>query len=262
MNTYEITYQQLKDRFEQSGKDVQGFVAPLIALCDDSSTLIVGYSGGEIKIREDLIPYFHLVGHRLGQEPLRALLIGSWVGGESPTSLAVARLVAALEGRVTLAQGMEVTAYPVANLAAYREGKAEKDPGKLWQDSELAHVPIFEREVQRYSYDLILNFHVDPKASDLVVEGWAEGDVRSKVFSDPLSRFGDVAPAFKWTLNPEKAQFARVFTPVPGRKNDQPVEVAIGLPGKLSTDEQTAAALKISLSLLHQFRQARVEGLL
>jgi len=266
MNTYEITYQQLKERFEKSKQDVPGFLAPLIALSEDSSSLIVGYGSDQTTIREDLIPYFHLVGRRLGQEPLRTLIVGSWVGTEPVTSLAVARVVAALESRLSLAHGMEVTAYPVLNLEAYREGefltgKQQLEGVAVWQSSKCSHVAVIERELQRYPYDLILNFRVDGHATDLVVEGWADNEVRGKVFSDPLARFGEVAPAFRWELNPAKAAFSRTFTPMPGR-NDQPVEVAVGLPGMLSADEQTSAGLKIALSLLHQFRQARMEGLL
>ncbi|HEY5792363.1 MAG TPA: hypothetical protein VIS74_03635 [Chthoniobacterales bacterium] len=267
MNTYEITYQQLKERFEKSGQDVQGFLAPLIALSDDSSSLIVGYGSDQTSIREDLIPYFHLVGRRIeGQEPLRALAVGSWVGTEPASSLAVARLVAALETRLSLAHDMEVTAYPVLNIEAYREGafltgKQQLEGVHVWQDSKCSHVVVIERELQRYAYDLILNFRVNPHSADLTVEGWAESEVRGQIFSDPLARFAEVSPAFHWELNPKKGSFSRIFTPLPGRF-EQPVEVAVGLPGMLSADEQAAAGLRIALSLLHQFRQARMEGML
>lgn len=266
MNTYEITYQQLKERFEKSKHDVQGFLSPLIALSEDSSSLIVGYGSDQSNIRENLIPYFHLVGRRLGQEPLRALIVGSWVGTEPLSSLAVARLVAALESRLSLAHGMEVTAYPVLNIEAYRAGetltgKQQSEGVSVWQNSKCSHVAVIERELQRYTYDLILNFRVANDAADLIVEGWSENEVRGKVFSDPLARFAEVAPDFHWELNPTKATFSRIFTPMADR-NEQPVEVVIGLPGNLSDDEQTSAGLKISLSLLHQFRQARMEGLL
>jgi hypothetical protein len=68
-----------------------------------------------------MIPYFHVCGTPADKEPIRVLVIGGWVGTEIITPYAIARLLVALESRLRLATGIEITAYPVANLEAHRE---------------------------------------------------------------------------------------------------------------------------------------------
>ena len=101
---------QIKTTFEAGNQDVESLIAPLVELSNDSSTLMLGYGLGQAGIREEMIPYFHVCGTREGETPLHALLIGGWVGTETVTPLAIARLLAAMESRLQLAEGIEVTA--------------------------------------------------------------------------------------------------------------------------------------------------------
>ena len=112
---------QITDCFKSGRQNVQDLIAPLIELASQSSSLVVGYGTPQAGVRSEMIPYFHVCGTPADKEPIRVLVIGGWVGTEIITPYAIARLLVALESRLRLATGIEITAYPVANLEAHRE---------------------------------------------------------------------------------------------------------------------------------------------
>ena len=107
---------EITDRFKSGRQDVHDLIAPLIELTQKSSSLVVGYGAPQAGVRSEMIPYFHVCGTPTENEPLRVLVIGGWVGTEIVTPYAIACLLVALESRLRLAAGIEITAYPVANL--------------------------------------------------------------------------------------------------------------------------------------------------
>ena len=111
---------QITDCFKSGRQNVQDLIAPLIELASQSSSLLVGYGTPQAGVRSEMIPYFHVCGTPADKEPIRVLVIGGWVGTEIITPYAIARLLVALESRLRLATGIEITAYPVANLEAHR----------------------------------------------------------------------------------------------------------------------------------------------
>lgn len=256
---------QIKSTFEAGNHNVESLIAPLIELAAESSTLILGYGLGQAGIREEMIPYFHVCGTKAAEVPVRALIVGGWVGTETVTPLAIARLLAAMEARLQLAEGIEVTAYPVANLEAHRENVFLTDRQQLpdvrcWEDSPNSHVQVLEKELRRYAYDVVFLLRQNPRAANADVEAWLASDIQKTVLSDALKRHAEIDPQFRWKANPVRPVYARTFTPMPDT-DKQPAEIIIGLPGGLTPAEQSSEALGLILSLLHAVRQARQEGI-
>jgi len=257
---------QIKNTFESGKQDVDSLIAPLVELSKDSSTLILGYGLGQAGIREQMIPYFHICGTKAAEAPVHALIVGGWVGTETVTPLAVARVIAAMESSLQLAEGIEVTAYPVANLEAHRanvylsEGRGLRDV-RCWEDSPQTHVRVLEKELRRYEYDIVVLLRQNPRAIECDVEAWLTTDAQKSVLGDALTRYATAAQHFQWKPNPVRPVYPRTFTRVPDTEK-QPAEVIVGLPGGLSAEQQSSEALGLVLSLLHAVRQGRQEGLL
>lgn len=264
MNPY--TDLQIKTNFESGKQDVESLIAPLIELSSDSSTLILGYGLAQAGIREEMIPYFHVCGTKASEAPVHALIVGGWIGTETVTTLSIARLLAAMEARLQLAEGIEVTAYPVANLDAHRAqtylaDKQELPDVRCWEESPSTHIQVMEKELRRYPYDLVFLLRQNPRATEPDVEAWLTTDQQKVVVTDALKRHGTVATNFRWKSNPVRPVYKRTFTPMPDT-DKQPAEIIIGLPGALSPAEQSGEAIGLVFSILHAIRQARKEGLL
>jgi len=261
-----ITDLKIKTSFEAGQQNVESLIAPLIELAAESSTLILGYGLGQTGIREEMIPYFHVCGTKAAEAPIRALLVGGWVGTETVTPLAIARLLAAMEARLQLAEGIEVTAYPVANLEAHRQNVFLTDRQQLpdvrcWEESPISHVQVLEKELRRYPYDVVFLLRQNPRASEAEVEAWLPADEHKIVVANALKRQAEVDAGFRWKTNPVRPVYARTFTPMPETEK-QPAEIIIGLPGARTANEQSGEAIALILSLLHTIRQARQEGVL
>lgn len=264
MNPY--TDLQIKANFEAGKQDVESLIAPLIELAADSSTLILGYGLAQAGIRDEMIPYFHVCGTKAAEAPVHALIVGGWVGTETVTTLSIARLLSAMEARLQLAEGIEVTAYPVANLDAHRANtyladKQELPDVRCWEDSPSTHIQVLEKELRRYPYDVVFLLRQNPRAAAPDVEAWLTTDQQKIVVPDALRRHASAAPDLRWKSNPVRPVYKRTFTPMPETEK-QPAEVIIGLPGALSPTEQSGEGIAIVFSVLHAIRQARKEGLL
>ncbi len=264
MNTF--TDDQIKKQFEAGRQDVNSLIAPLIALCEESSTLILGYGLAQAGIREAMIPYFHVCGTKASGTPIRALIIGGWFGTENVTPLAIARLISAMEARMQLSEGIEVTAYPVSNLEAHREGEfltatQQSEGARCWENSPVSHVRVLEKELRRYDYDLVFLLRQNPRAMESEVEAWLSTDDQKTVIGDVLKRYALAAPKFRWKANPIRPTYARDVHADSGCR-----PAARGnhhrLPAALTPAEQSSDALGLILSILHAARQGRLEGLL
>ena len=174
-----------------------------------------------------MIPYFHVCGSPADKEPIRVLVIGGWVGTEIITPYAIARLLVALESRLRLATGIEITAYPVANLEAHREtvfltSKQQSDGMQCWENSQCGHVQVLERELERYAYDAIFLLRQNPRALDADVEAWLAEEEQKVALSDALRRYATTSPLFQWRANPVRPTYSRTFTPIPNRSVSPP----------------------------------------
>ncbi|HVE16470.1 MAG TPA: hypothetical protein VNB29_07025 [Chthoniobacterales bacterium] len=256
----------ITERFASGKTTVDELIAPLIEQATDSASLVVGYGINQPGDRSQMIPYFHVCGTSSDHPPVRALLVGGWVGTETVTPYALARLIAALEAVSPLAAGTEVTAYPVANLAAHREGvfvTPDQAGGQAvcWEESAVNHVRVLEKELRRYDYDFVILLRQNPRALSADVEAWLPTKPHKIVFSEALDRYAAADADFKWRANPSAPVYARHFTPIPGTTR-QPVEITIGLAAAKPPAEQANEAISLVLSLLHAVRHARSEGVL
>jgi hypothetical protein len=255
---------QITERFATGRRDLDALLAPLVDLTHESSSLVLGYGMPQAGVREKMIPYFHVCGTYPEVEPLRALVIGGWAGNEDSTPLAVARLLAAMEARLSLVDGLEITAYPVANPEAHRDGvtatREQKTAGMAcWTDSPASPVRVMENELKRYDYDAVIVLRESSRATRAQVDFWpADGKVET-VLTEALRRQEDAN--LRWRVAPEKPVCARAFTPVPDATT-QPTEVVLALPGTRDTTDRAATGLGLLLGLLHALRQARQEGVL
>lgn len=260
-----ITDSQIRQTFSSGQQNVEDLIAPLIELSKESETLFVGHGVAQAGVREEMIPYFHVCGERGQEPPVHALIVGGWVGTETVTPLAVARLIAALEGRLQLAEGLEITAYPVANLESHRanvflaEGNGLLD-ARCWDDSTLSHVLVLEKELRRYDYDIVILLRQNTRSIACEVEAWLSTDEQKTVIGDALARCGASFENFTSRINPTRPIYTRTFTRVPDTDR-QPAEIIVALPAGIDADQQSSAALGIILSLLHATREARQEGL-
>jgi hypothetical protein len=257
---------QITDRFKSGRQDVHHLIAPLIELASRSCSLIVGYGAPQSGLRSEAIPYFHVCGTPTDKEPLRVLVIGGWVGTEIITPYAIARLLAALESRLRLATGIEITAYPVVNLEAHRETvfltTTQRIDGMCcWENSQCSHVQVLERELERYAYDAIFLLRQNPRALDADVEAWLAEEEQKIILADALKRYATTSPLFQWRANPVRPTYSRTFTPIPNRER-QPAEIIIGLPGALTAEQQAQESMALILSLSHAMRQAHSEGVM
>lgn len=266
MATQSKTDLEIRARHTESPLDALGLLAPLIEQSEQSSTLILGFSGGQQSARQEMIPYFHVCGPSSGQEPIRALIIGGWVGTESQTSFLVARLVAAIEQELRLVTGIEVTAYPVVNVEAHRAGeeqtaKQQIEGTDLWKDSASTHIRVLERELQRYNYDVVILLRENSETDNLKAEVWPGTPGQSVVLQDSLARFSQREDGFSYQASPEHPTFSRTLTPLPG-DGHQPAELVVSLGTASSDHDQTDLGIELLLSILHSFRQARLEEVL
>jgi hypothetical protein len=258
------TRDQLRYLFESNELDLDRFLAPLSELTENHSSFIIGYGAAQRTNREELIPYFHVVGPSRTKDRLHALIIGGWSGTEVISGFAVAHLLASVVAKLDLLDRIEPTAFPILNVEAFRQQvvltpKQELEGVRLWQHSPCSHIRVLEREVFRYPYDLVIILREDKPGVDLSTNVWpgSEGDERA--LSTALRRTAANSPAFSWQIAPVAPALDRWITPLPGDFR-QPNEVIIGLPGALPAVEQWEGSLSLILSLLHGLRQSRQES--
>jgi hypothetical protein len=255
---------QISERFTSGRCNVEDLIAPLIDLTHESSSLVLGYGMPQAGVREKMIPYFHVCGTYTDVEPLRVLIVGGWTGTESATPYAIARLLAAMEARLSLVAGLEITAYPVANLEAHREGvflteKQQLESVRCWENSSCSHIRVMENELRRYDYDAVMLLRENPNTTETEVEAWVPQERQHAVIKAALERHAASGEPVRWSANSESPGYARTFTPIP-HSAVQPAEIIIGLPGRREATERASEALGLMLALLHALREARQQN--
>lgn len=258
---------QIRKVYSTGEGSIEALLAPLAALTKDSPSLVMGFGAAQKTVREELIPYFHVLGPTSkGIPAIRTLILAGVTGTETGGFLTGIRLLSALETRLQLAEGLEITVYPVANVEAYRQGvfltgKQQIEGVRLWNSSPCSHVRVLENELSRYAYDLVIVLREDRFGVGLSVESWPGTADQERVLEGAFRRFAEGAAGFRWHTNPEHPLLDRTATPIP-RRHNQPAEVIVGLPGTLDPMQQSDLGIQIVLSALHATRQARVEGIL
>ncbi|MEX1119424.1 MAG: hypothetical protein WEB60_11595 [Terrimicrobiaceae bacterium] len=249
---------------EANGLDM---ILPITELSKESSTLVLGYGAAQKSARDAMIPYFHVCGENSGKDPLRTLIIGGWHGTERLSVYSAASMLGAIQNRLRIVAGMEVTAYPAVNVEATRAGEfltPDQQAGGvgLWKDSQFPHVQVLERELMRYPYHLILVLRENSARSGFQVTLWPSGNGAESVLGDSLRRLQTHAgdDLLEWSVNPPASQVARNLTPMPG--DCQPTEVVVEIPTTGDAKLAKEQTLGLVLTLLHAARQGRMEGLL
>jgi hypothetical protein len=268
MTTQTTTGTRLHHRFHEGVKDYSELLAPLQELSESSTTLLPGYAASQHgwNKREDLIPYYHVLGKTGEKDPTRILLLAGWLGTEEIASYALLRLIAVLEERFLLVDGIEATIFPIINLEARRQGEEKTveqllQPFVLWEKSEVRAIRVVEKELWRYDYDLALHVIEAPQASEFSIQLWAQTADQRTFLQNVTTKHRATSPGYDWQVQPPRGYFPPRLAPVPER-NRQPIEVALHIPGELNADQQAEETIGLLLYLMHELRDAQQRGLL
>lgn len=234
---------------------------PLMDLSEESEHLVVGYAAPHTGWNrgEDLIPYYHVIGKSGSGQPMRALLTAGWFGTEESASYTLFRLVAALEEKFQLVDGIEATVYPIVNMDA-REAMVVLTPEQrenelgLWQNSPLRHVQVIEKELLRNPYDIVIRLEEEPKAEEFSAVVWAANATHGRILEDALKKYHMVSPGFQWRREDFAVATDGRLTPIPDSEH-QPSEMLLYLPGELLAEQQAEEGIGILLFVLHAFRE-------
>ena len=264
MTALNPTESRLRHRFQDGVTDYVELLAPLEELSENSSTLLPGDAASQAgwNKREDLIPYYHVLGSGVEKNPTRILLVGGWLGTEEMVTYSLLRLIAVLEGRFRLVDGIEATIYPIINLEARRDGKEKtaeqlKQPFVLWRDSAARPIRVLERELWRYDYDLVISLVEEPEATEFSVRTWGHSQGHRELLEVVAAKHCKASPGYEWNLQPGAVPFPPRLTPVPER-DPQPLEVLVRVPGQLLADQQAVESVGLLLFLMHEVRDARL----
>jgi hypothetical protein len=262
MNAQNITESRLRHRFQDGARDYQILLAPLEELSEDSATLLTGYAASQQgwNKREDLVPYYHVLGRSAEKDPTRILLTAGWLGTEETATYALLRLIAVLEERFQLLDGIETTIYPIVNLDARRSGEPKTveqllQPFVLWQESEARPIRVIERELWRYDYDLAINLAEAPLASEFSIHLWAYSPAQKSFIQGVARKHHANTPGYDWQIQTPAGPITPRLTPVPERQT-QPIEALIKVPGQLVTDQQAEETVGLLLFLMHELRES------
>jgi hypothetical protein len=262
MTALNITESRLRHRFHDGVEDYHELLAPLEELSENSSTLLPGYAASQPgwNKREDLVPYYHVLGKSAETDPTRILLAAGWLGTEEIATYSLLRLIAVLERRFQLVDGIEATIYPILNLEARKTGE-EKTPKQLlsrfvlWRESDIRPVRVIERELWRYDYDLAVNISEAPNASEFSIHMWGHSTAQNSLLENLAGKHNRNTPGYEWQIQSHAGPFPPRLTPVAERKS-QPIEVLVKIPGQLVADQQAEETVGILLFLMHEIREA------
>lgn len=258
-----LAREQLRRRYESNPWNLAGIIEPLADLSEDSPALILGYGAAQPVSREDLIPYFHLVGPTRSRQRIHALIIGGWLGNDHATGFVIADFIVALAQKLELLNEIELTAFPIINVDAFNQQlflteRQQLEGVRFWEKSDIPHVQLLEREIYRYPYDLVVTLRSTDQAEGIIPQVWPAtpeiGQVFSKILGwnpDPTTGITPGAPTGSYSLG-------RIFTPTPAHA-PQPSEVVLGLPGQMPVAEQSQLAIGVLLPLLHALRQSHIQ---
>lgn len=266
MKLAEQTSDRLRHRFQGGLSDYQELLEPLAELSENSSTLLPGYAASQPgwNKREDMVPYYHLLGRSAEKTPTRVLLVGGWLGTEEVATYSLLRLIAVLEQRFQLVDGIEATIYPVINLEARRTGE-EKTPGQaqgrfsLWRESEIRPIRVIERELWRYDYDLVISLVEASQADEFAIHLAGHTSEQEALVERIVRKHRELSEGYEWQVGPRAHPFPPRLGPVPERKV-QPIEATVILPGRLQAEQQAEEAVGLILFLMHEVREFVAEG--
>ncbi len=256
---------RLRHRFQSGLSNYQELLAPLAELSENSSTLLPGYAASQPgwNKRTDMVPYYHVLGRAAEKNPTRVLLVGGWLGTEEVATYALLRLVAILEQRFQLVDGIEATIYPVINLEARcfgEEKTAAQHQGRfsLWRESEIRPIRVIERELWRYDYDLVISLAESSGSEEFAIHLAGQTAEHGVLVEGIARKHRELSPGYLWQLEPRANPFPPRLTPVPEREV-QPLEAALLLPGQLLAEQQAEEAVGLILFLMHEVREAATE---
>ena len=259
-----LAREQLRLRYESNPWNLAGLVEPLADLSEDSPALILGYGAAQPVSRENLIPYFHIVGPTRSHQRIHALIIGGWFGNDHATGFVIADFIVALAHKLELLNEIELTVFPIINVDAFNQQVSLTESQQLegvhlWEKSDVPHVQLLEREIYRYPYDLVVTLRSTDQAQGIIPQVWPATPEIGQVFSKILGWNPEPSSGVIAGTPAPHSSLERIFTPTP-EQAPQPSEVILGLPSQLPIAEQSRQATGILLPLLHALRQTRIQA--
>ena len=126
MSTYETDYESILFRYNE-GLPFSEIIKPLEETAFHSDNLVLGYAGGGVGSRADLIPYFHLLSQTGHGEARRIFIVAHAPDADNRLAFGLLAAVLRLQSNKTQLQDAEITVLPkVPNLLTSDHEKSDQ----------------------------------------------------------------------------------------------------------------------------------------
>lgn len=156
----------------------------------DSSRHLISKSMGQFESRGQnySLPRYLYVGPRGGGDILRIGIFATIHGDEPEGALALGKLLAQLDQKPELAQGIALFLYPVCNPTGFEDNTRHARTGvdlnrEFWQQSAQPEVRFLESEIWMQAFHGIVTLHSDDTSDGLY--GFVKGAVLSENLLEP-----------------------------------------------------------------------------
>lgn len=225
---------------------------PFLGLAEECRD-VVGRVAGSFREggRRYTIPKFTFFGPREDSPQTRLGIFALLNGTESNGSKALLRLLELLASCPDLAQGYDITCYPVCNPTGYEDDTAHNRAGlrieqEFWRGSVEPEIRILEDELENERYDGIITLRSNEGAEHL------EGRTWSEVVKEHL-----LAPALGESEKPRAKKGPLSIggdALSPPMQHPRPFELWFSLPGLASQEQQIDSAVSALVSVLAGYR--------
>jgi hypothetical protein len=230
----------------KQGRPFADVIAPLAEIALESGSLVLGYAGAAFRSRERLIPYFHVLSGFAKAATLRVFLLNTGADRNQITALGLSRLVLAMNARVALLKGIELTVFPRIG-----ELDAELSPDILSEEDfasagpDASTVGAVAKEFRRLDPDVLISVGQTSKGEPFRLSGRVNSAALRKALSS------DLPPVAEGPLEVAVTDKAE-----PGSRLSLHLEV----PECEEVDGSSKQIRNLLLLLLHILRDARKNG--
>lgn len=253
-------------------RSIAQLLAPLEAAAQESPWLL-GRSAGQFERGGETyeLPRFLFVGPKGGGDVLRIGVFAGIHGDEPEGTLALARLVRAINADPEILRGYALFLYPLCNPTGFedatRQARGADDLNReFWKDSAEPEVQFIEGEIWMQAFDGIVTLHSDDTSHGLY--GFAKGAVLTEHLLEPALRAaGRVLPrnhspiidGFHARNSIILDGYEGMLQGVPGMKRP-PFEITLETPASAPLHLQAEAGAAAVEAILHEFRCLQAIG--
>jgi predicted deacylase len=256
----------------KTGRSGQRLLAPLEEAARASRSF-VGRSAGRFD-RDGSgyeLPRLLFVGPKGGGDLLRIGIFAGIHGDEPEGTLALAKLVRAINADPEILRGYALFLYPLCNPTGFEDGtrhaRGSTDLNReFWRDSSEPEVRFIEGEIWMQAFDGIVTLHSDDTSHGLY--GFAKGAVLTENLLEPALRAASrflprnelpVIDGFHARDSIIHDGYEGMLQSVPGMKRP-PFEITLETPAKAPLHLQAEAGSVALVAILEEFRCLQAIG--